>query len=216
MTEAGLEFRDVVDLTVYLVDVESDFEAAGKVAQEYLSDPPPVMTLIGVKALARPNCGSKSEPSRSSSWKGPPPMESVPHDDALLEVRDVVSGYQGKTVLRGISCKVGRGEIVSLIGPNGAGKSTLLLTVLGYVKAEAGEIRFRDQPIMRLQTNEIIRLGIAFCTQGRTVFPDMTVNEHLDLGAWTVKDPVRKKTARARVLNCIRGWASGASRRPGP
>ena len=118
----------------------------------------------------------------------------------LLRLSGVCAGYGGKEILHGVNCEVAPGEIVCLIGPNGAGKSTVLLTVLGYLKPRVGEIEFKGQSITRLETNRIIRQGIAFCPQGRTIFPDMTVAEHLNMGAWTVTDAQRKREARARVL----------------
>lgn len=118
----------------------------------------------------------------------------------LLRLTDVSAGYGEKEILRGVRCEVAAGEIVCLIGPNGAGKSTVLLTVLGYLKPRAGSIEFRGEPIAGMPTDRIIRRGIAFCPQSRTIFPDMTVAEHLNMGAWTVQDPARRRDARARVL----------------
>ncbi len=101
--------------------------------------------------------------------------------------------------MHGVSCQIKKGEIVSLIGPNGAGKSTVLLTILGYLKLDAGEVIFNDRDISGMETNKIIKIGIGFCPQGRTIFPDMTVTEHLDMGGWTVKHSTRRKEARERV-----------------
>lgn len=122
-------------------------------------------------------------------------------DSLLLDIREIASGYGKKEILHGVSCHVKAGEIVSLIGPNGAGKSTVLLTVLGYLKLNAGTIIFRNKDISGTETNKIIEMGIGFCPQGRTIFPDMTVSEHLDMGAWTVKIPDRSREARERVYH---------------
>lgn len=122
-------------------------------------------------------------------------------ESLLLHVKDIISGYGKKEILHGISCHIKRGEIVSLIGPNGAGKSTVLLTILGYLKLDAGQIIFKDMVISGRETNKIIEMGIGFCPQGRTVFPDMTVSEHLDMGAWTVKSPDKRNKSRERVFD---------------
>lgn len=119
--------------------------------------------------------------------------------DGLLRIEGVISGYGKKEILHGVTLEVGLGEIVCLIGPNGAGKSTVLLTILGYLKPSAGRIAFQGQPITGMETDAIIRRGIAFCPQGRAIFPDMTASEHLDMGAWTVREPQRKREARERV-----------------
>lgn len=120
-------------------------------------------------------------------------------DGTVLQVEGVVSGYGKKEILHGVACHVRKGEIVCLIGPNGAGKSTVLLTILGYLKPTAGRVAFKGAPIAGMETDRIVRLGISYCPQGRTIFPDMTVSEHLDMGAWTVRDLQRRKTSRQRV-----------------
>src|SRR6476469_6442077 len=115
----------------------------------------------------------------------------------LLRLSGVYAGYGSKEILRGIDCEVASGEIVCVIGPNGAGKSTVLLTILGYLKPRVGEITFRGTPISHMETDAIVRLGIAYCPQGRAIFPDMTIAEHLNMGAWTVSDPQKRRDARA-------------------
>ena len=102
-------------------------------------------------------------------------------DAWLLDVRQIVSGYGNKEILHGISCRIKSGEIVALIGPNGSGKSTVLLTVLGYLKKTGGNVAFKNRDISRLETNKIIELGIGFCPQGRTIFPEMTQQRFITL-----------------------------------
>jgi len=101
----------------------------------------------------------------------------------MLTVSGVHAFYGHIEVLRGIDLDVAEGEIVTLIGANGAGKSTLLKTICGEPRARAGEIRFRDRDITRLETYEIIRTGIAHAPEGRRIFARMTVLENLQMGS---------------------------------
>jgi ABC-type branched-subunit amino acid transport system ATPase component len=117
----------------------------------------------------------------------------------LLKVEGIASGYGKKEILHGVSLQIGGGETVCLIGPNGAGKSTVLMTILGYLKPTSGRILFRDEDVTGLAPHQMIKSGIGFCPQRRNIFPDMTVSEHLDLAAWTVKGTSRVEANRARV-----------------
>jgi branched-chain amino acid transport system ATP-binding protein len=102
----------------------------------------------------------------------------------LLELRGVSTYYGKIRALDGISLEVRQGEVVALIGANGAGKSTTLRTISGLIRARQGEIRFRDHDITRLPADRIVRLGLAHCPEGRQIFPDMTVLENLEMGAY--------------------------------
>ena len=104
----------------------------------------------------------------------------------LLQVEKIVAGYGVKEVLHGVSLQVRPREIVAVIGPNGAGKSTVLKTVVGYLKSRAGQIFFNGRDITDREPHELVWRGISFVSQGRVIFPDMTVQEHLDMGAWTL------------------------------
>jgi branched-chain amino acid transport system ATP-binding protein len=110
-------------------------------------------------------------------------------DGALLELTDVVAGYEEVEVLRGVSVRVRAGEIVSIIGANGAGKSTLLRTVFGMVHPRAGRIRFAGDEIGGRSPVEVLRRGIGYVPQGRCNFPAMTVEENLEMGAYLRRDP---------------------------
>jgi ABC-type branched-subunit amino acid transport system ATPase component len=98
---------------------------------------------------------------------------------ALLEVDGLESGYGDALVLRGVSLRAGRDEIVSLIGPNGAGKSTLLKTIYGLVPARAGSIRLLGNEITRLRADRLTRAGVNFVPQVDNVFPSLSVAENL-------------------------------------
>jgi branched-chain amino acid transport system ATP-binding protein len=117
----------------------------------------------------------------------------------MLTVSGVHAFYGNIEALRGVGLEIAAGEIVTLIGANGAGKSTLLMTVCGRPRAARGEILFEGRDITRLQTFEIVRLGIAQAPEGRRIFPRMTVIENLQMGA-TVADPACFDEDLARVF----------------
>ena len=115
----------------------------------------------------------------------------------LLEVRDVVSGYvKNVPVLQGLSIAVETGEIVCLIGPNGAGKSTVLRTVSGLLRPSRGAVIFDGDDISGMRPDLVLRRGIAHVPQGHSSFPDMTVEENLLMGGYTVSD---KSARRSRL-----------------
>ena len=101
----------------------------------------------------------------------------------MLEISGVHTFYGRIEALRGVDLRVDEGEIVTLIGANGAGKSTLLMTICGNPRAARGHIRFLDRDITKLQTYEIMRMGISQAPEGRRIFPRMTVLENLQMGA---------------------------------
>ena len=107
---------------------------------------------------------------------------------ALLELREVVAGYDEVEVLRGVSLDVRAGDIVCIIGANGAGKSTLLRTVFGMVTPRAGSIRFGGDEITRRAPTEVLRRGLGYVPQGRCNFPAMSVEENLEMGAYLRRD----------------------------
>ena len=109
-------------------------------------------------------------------------------DGTLLELREVVAGYEEVEVLRGVSLAVRAGEIVCIIGANGAGKSTLLRTVFGMVPPRAGAISFAGEDIARRSSLEVLRRGIGYVPQGRCNFPAMSVEENLEMGAYLRRD----------------------------
>ena len=97
----------------------------------------------------------------------------------LLEVRDLCAGYGATPVLFGVDLELGEGEIVGLLGRNGMGKTTLVRTVLGLITPSAGAIRFNGAAIARERTHRIARRGIALVPEGRQVFANLSVEEHL-------------------------------------
>jgi branched-chain amino acid transport system ATP-binding protein len=106
---------------------------------------------------------------------------------AVLELKDVRSGYEGMEVLRGLSLTVAAGEIVTVVGPNGHGKSTLLRTISGLVRLRAGEMLLDGMPLAAEAHVNAAR-GIAHVPQGDMLFPAMTVHENLLMGAYLLGD----------------------------
>jgi branched-chain amino acid transport system ATP-binding protein len=106
----------------------------------------------------------------------------------LLEIKNLSVFYEAVQALRGISLNVSKGSIVCLIGANGAGKSTVLRAISGLKRPTAGEILFDGKSITALAPHELVRMGIVQCPEGRGVFPNLTVEENLDLGAYLRHD----------------------------
>ena len=106
----------------------------------------------------------------------------------VLAVEDLVTHYGPVEALKGISLHVSRGEIVTLIGANGAGKSTTLRTISGIVRPTRGRITYEGKDLTTLPPERIVALGIAHVPEGRRVFPQMSVLENLELGAYTRSD----------------------------
>jgi len=106
----------------------------------------------------------------------------------LLEVKNL-SVYYGKyQALRDVTLRVKKGESVAVIGPNGSGKTALLRAISGLLRPSEGEINFFGERIDKLETHEIVERGISHCPERKKLFPDMTVFENLELGAYLRKD----------------------------
>jgi neutral amino acid transport system ATP-binding protein len=106
--------------------------------------------------------------------------------DPLLQVEDVYAGYiQDLDILQGVNFKIYPGELVAVIGPNGAGKSTLAKTIFGLLIPHRGKINFKGENIAGLKSNQIVQLGMCYVPQIANVFPSLTVEENLEMGAFT-------------------------------
>src|SRR6266487_5120470 len=117
---------------------------------------------------------------------------------ALLEVDGVVAGYvAGIDILNGLQLRLESGTITGIIGPNGAGKSTLLKTIFGFLHPRQGSIVFDGREIQRFSPHTIKRLGISYAPQGTNIFPHLTVQENLELGAWVFR------RQGGRVAGCV-------------
>lgn len=118
----------------------------------------------------------------------------------LLEAREVHSGYGEMEVLHGVSITLEVGELVTIIGPNGAGKSTLLKTIFGLLPPTNGEVILSGREITGLPPHRIVGLGMAYVPQVDNVFPSLTVDENLEMGAFIVKGDIRERLARVYEL----------------
>ena len=108
--------------------------------------------------------------------------------EEMLSVKDLEVSYGAIRAVKGISFHVNKGEIVTLIGANGAGKTTTLHAISALQKPKAGEITFCGSPITHTEAHKIIRLGLAQVPEGRRVFSQLTVQQNLELGAYTRTD----------------------------
>ena len=118
----------------------------------------------------------------------------------LLEVRDLNVYYGAIHALQGISFTLNEGEIVTLIGANGAGKSTTLCTISGLLHPRRGAIRFQGHDITMMPAEQIVRLGIIQVPEGRKIFAPLTVQENLEMGAYTRDDKVEIQQSLERVF----------------
>jgi ABC-type branched-subunit amino acid transport system ATPase component len=117
----------------------------------------------------------------------------------LLAAEGIHAGYGKLEILHDVSLEVRPGEIVSIIGPNGAGKSTAFKSIVGLLRPRAGTVRFKGQNITGLRPDVVLRRGLAYVPQGRIVFPQMTVLENLEMGAYIERDGARVAAALERV-----------------
>ncbi len=115
----------------------------------------------------------------------------------MLRVRNLVSGYGGRRVLKGISMHVASGEIVAIIGANGAGKTTLLKSLTGLLRIEGGEVVLCGTDMKKKRTEAVIGFGCALVPEGRALFPFMTVKENLYLGAYSALRKGKKEETKA-------------------
>src|SRR3954454_23038171 len=111
-----------------------------------------------------------------------------PRRARVLSLRAVDAGYDDALTLRGVSLEVNRGEVVAMIGANGAGKSTTLRTICGFLRPRKGVIEFDGRTISGLTPDRIVALGLVHVPEGRRVFPELSIEENLRLGAYLVRD----------------------------
>lgn len=121
--------------------------------------------------------------------------------ETLLQLEHVNAGYGGVDVLQDISLSLDTGEFIAVVGPNGAGKTTLFKTISGIVSPTAGSIVYRGQNLLKVEASKRAHLGIAHVPEGRQVFPTLTVEENLEMGAFA-----RRGQGSGDALEAIYGW----------
>ena len=118
----------------------------------------------------------------------------------LLTVTDLQVAYGGIKALKGLSLRVDRGEIVAMIGANGAGKTTTLKTIVRLLPIAAGKILYDGRHLAPMATADVIDAGISLVPEGRAIFPDLTVKENLEIGAWNHKHGTFMEESMADVV----------------
>ena len=110
----------------------------------------------------------------------------------MLKVSEIEVRYSGIPIIHNVSVEVRQGELVAVVGSNGAGKSTLLKTIAGALHPTKGSIRFEDEDIQRLSTPDVVRRGITYVPEARSIFGPLTVEENLELGAFILNNEAEK------------------------
>ena len=118
---------------------------------------------------------------------------------AILAVEELSAGYGKVQILHGVALELRAGELVTIIGPNGAGKSTAFKAIVGLVRVWAGRVTFEGREITGHRPDLVLRTGLAYVPQGRIVFPQMTVLENLEMGAYLISDREKVHAALERV-----------------
>jgi len=118
----------------------------------------------------------------------------------VLETQNLSSSYGMVQVLYDVSFRVDDKEIVSIIGPNGAGKTTLVKTIMGLVPAKSGTIKFKNENIEKLQPYKRVKKGITMIPEGREIFPRLTIEENMRLGAYTITDKEKIKESMEKAF----------------
>jgi len=134
--------------------------------------------------------------------------------EPLLSVDGLHTGYGATEILRGVSFAIEPGEVVAILGSNGAGKSTLNRTISGVMRPWQGRIRFEGVPIEHENPTEIVARGLIHVPEGRRIFPNMTVRENIDLGAYR-RSRERRAPNRDRVFGVFPRLAERQSQRAG-
>lgn len=119
----------------------------------------------------------------------------------MLKVEGLNVAFGGLHILRGVSLEVGEREIVSLVGSNGTGKTTFIHSVSGLVNVRGGQITYRGASIKNLPPHERVRLGLVQVPEGRRIFPEMTIQENLEMGAYLIQDKKVQEDALQTVFS---------------
>ncbi len=117
----------------------------------------------------------------------------------ILEAKNLITYYGKAQALRGVSLAVGEGQIVTLLGANGAGKTTTLMTISGVIRPRSGSVVYKGREITSMRPAAIVGQGLAHCPEGRALFPDMSVADNLELGAYLHKNRSQTQAQLERV-----------------
>ena len=112
---------------------------------------------------------------------------------AVLEASELVSGYGEVEILHGVSLRLDRGEIVAIIGPNGAGKSTFMKAVFGLLKVKSGTVHLVGEDVTGMPPERVVRKGMCYVPQSENVFPSLSIQENLEMGAFIRTDGYRQR-----------------------
>ena len=129
---------------------------------------------------------------------------------SVLKITDLVAGYGGGDVLRGVSLEVAQGGITCVVGPNGAGKTTLMASISGLLRPRLGSIELDGRNLAGMSPRQVLRLGVVQVQQNHSLFRDMTVRENIELGGYILNDralTARRAAALFEVFPDIAGWA---------
>ncbi len=121
--------------------------------------------------------------------------------ETVLDIKNIESFYGPIMAIRGVSLKVEKGQVVTVLGANGAGKSTLLKTISGIMDPEKGQVVFEGREIQGMEPHKVVGQGIVHVPEGREVFPLLTVDENLSLGAYTRSDKAEIEQDRQMVFD---------------
>jgi ABC-type branched-subunit amino acid transport system ATPase component len=128
----------------------------------------------------------------------------------ILESSDIVAGYGEVEILHGVSIAVNEGEMVAIIGPNGAGKSTFLKAIFGLITSRKGRVLLRGEDVTNQEPDHIVASGMSYVPQTENVFPSLSINENLEMGAYIRRDGLEERLERVYDL-----FPDIASRRSG-
>ena len=128
-------------------------------------------------------------------------------DIKALEIKDLHAGYGETEILKGINLSVEPAETVAIIGPNGAGKSTVVKSILGLLNVISGDILLNGKDIVGVAPDKAIKQGISYVPQTHNIFPNLTIIENLEMGAWTRSSGISERIPRgSRKIIKVDSW----------
>src|SRR5271154_5671184 len=144
-----------------------------------------------------------------------PPAGASTTARSVLKIEDLVVGYGGGDVLRGVSLDVAEGGITCVVGPNGAGKSTLMASISGLLRPRLGSVMLSGENLVGLSPRQVLRLGVVQVQQNHSLFRDMTVRENVELGGYILSDRALTGRRMAAVFDLFPQIADWSSKKAG-